>query len=311
MRDLLLSWFSLAGHSLGGRHRSADGLSVPRTRRPADPDWEWRTRFRSEPRLARGNRRRPRFAQPILSIHQRPFDPGDRSQAGHWEATSSSAKTRVRRSERSSNGRPGSYGCCIYGAVTPTACGRRLPRFSRSTAIADPVDHLGSGYRDGQTHRHHRRAGNTGLFLRLALTLAARQKRKRQRFVTPILPKRHQPEPVHARTPDDSSGRDQQAAPPCSGRPQSHRSIHRTASLPGPSTVATMTRTHLADSWSDSVAVDMRRYFDDAYACAWRVRCFMHRSASNQTSLAFHPGKVGSEVGGKSFFAVTVYATAT
>ena len=35
------------------------------------------------------------------------------------------------------------------------------------------------------------------------------------------------------------------------------------------------------------------------------------RSASNQTSLAFHPGKVGSEVGGKSFFAVTVYATAT
>lgn len=85
MRDLLLSWFSLAGHSLGGRHRSADGLSVPRTRRPADPDWEWRTRFRSEPRLARGNRRRPRFAQPILSIHQRPFDPGDRSQAGRWE----------------------------------------------------------------------------------------------------------------------------------------------------------------------------------------------------------------------------------
>jgi len=31
------------------------------------------------------------------------------------------------------------------------------------------------------------------------------------------------------------------------------------------------------------------------------------RSASNQTSLAFHPGKVGSEVGGKSFFAVTVH----
>jgi transposase, IS30 family len=27
----------------------------------------------------------PRFAQPMLSIHQRPFDPSDRSQAGHWE----------------------------------------------------------------------------------------------------------------------------------------------------------------------------------------------------------------------------------
>lgn len=33
----------------------------------------------------RRSRRRPRFAQPMLSIHQRPFDPGDRSQAGHWE----------------------------------------------------------------------------------------------------------------------------------------------------------------------------------------------------------------------------------
>jgi len=33
----------------------------------------------------RPGRRRPRFAQPMLSIHQRPFDPGDRSQPGHWE----------------------------------------------------------------------------------------------------------------------------------------------------------------------------------------------------------------------------------
>jgi IS30 family transposase len=30
-------------------------------------------------------RRRPRFEQPMLTIHQRPFQPGDRSQAGHWE----------------------------------------------------------------------------------------------------------------------------------------------------------------------------------------------------------------------------------
>ena len=50
--------------------------------------------------------RRPRFAQPMLSIHQRPFDPGDRSQAGHWEGDSSSARTRARRSAPSSSGRP-------------------------------------------------------------------------------------------------------------------------------------------------------------------------------------------------------------
>jgi IS30 family transposase len=30
-------------------------------------------------------RRRPRFEQPMLSIHDRPFPPHDRSEAGHWE----------------------------------------------------------------------------------------------------------------------------------------------------------------------------------------------------------------------------------
>jgi transposase, IS30 family len=34
----------------------------------------------------RDNRRRPRFEQPMLTIHQRPFDPEDRSEAGHWES---------------------------------------------------------------------------------------------------------------------------------------------------------------------------------------------------------------------------------
>lgn len=33
----------------------------------------------------RPQRRRARFEQPMLSIHQRPFAPEDRSQAGHWE----------------------------------------------------------------------------------------------------------------------------------------------------------------------------------------------------------------------------------
>jgi transposase, IS30 family len=33
----------------------------------------------------RGEQRRPRFERPMLTIHQRPFQPGDRSEAGHWE----------------------------------------------------------------------------------------------------------------------------------------------------------------------------------------------------------------------------------
>ncbi len=32
-----------------------------------------------------GSRRRPRFQQPMLTIHQRPFDLEDPSQVGHWE----------------------------------------------------------------------------------------------------------------------------------------------------------------------------------------------------------------------------------
>jgi transposase, IS30 family len=33
-----------------------------------------------------GQQRRPRFEQPMLTIRQRPFDPSDRSEAGHWES---------------------------------------------------------------------------------------------------------------------------------------------------------------------------------------------------------------------------------
>jgi IS30 family transposase len=33
----------------------------------------------------RSDRRRPRFEQPMLSIHQRPFPPDNRADAGHWE----------------------------------------------------------------------------------------------------------------------------------------------------------------------------------------------------------------------------------
>ena len=33
----------------------------------------------------RADRRRPRFEQPMLTIHQRPFPPEERGEAGHWE----------------------------------------------------------------------------------------------------------------------------------------------------------------------------------------------------------------------------------
>ncbi|WP_217999750.1 helix-turn-helix domain-containing protein [Curtobacterium ammoniigenes] len=51
-------------------------------------------------------RRRPRFQQPMLTIHDRPFEPEYQSEAGIRKATSSSAAGRVRRSGRSWSARP-------------------------------------------------------------------------------------------------------------------------------------------------------------------------------------------------------------
>lgn len=60
----------------------------PLTRPPRVPS-EHRSPLRTGRDHRRAHRkveqRRPRFAQPMLSIHQRPFDPGDRTEAGHWE----------------------------------------------------------------------------------------------------------------------------------------------------------------------------------------------------------------------------------
>ncbi|WP_443723202.1 IS30 family transposase [Rhodococcus qingshengii] len=44
----------------------------------------------------RGELRRLRFEQPMLTIHQRPFPPEDRSQAGHWESQCCCQATRDR-----------------------------------------------------------------------------------------------------------------------------------------------------------------------------------------------------------------------
>jgi IS30 family transposase len=58
-------------------------------RPPAVPSPHHRSALRTGREHRRAQRhldkRRPRFEQPMLTIHQRPFAPEDRSQAGHWE----------------------------------------------------------------------------------------------------------------------------------------------------------------------------------------------------------------------------------
>jgi IS30 family transposase len=69
-------------------------------------------------------RRRPRFEQPMLSIHERPFAPEDRSEAGHGKGISSSGKTSAQRSARSSSARPESRACCTFASAMATPCTR-------------------------------------------------------------------------------------------------------------------------------------------------------------------------------------------
>lgn len=68
----------------------------------------------------RGEQRRPRFEQPMLTIHDRPFPPDDRSQAGHWEGDLVIGKDL--RSARWSSVRRGWSACCIYPSAMATRC---------------------------------------------------------------------------------------------------------------------------------------------------------------------------------------------
>ena len=71
----------------------------------------------------RVERRRPRFSQPMLTIHERAFLLEDRAEAGHWEGDLILGKD-----QRSAIGRPASSGCCPCLRVTATiSTTRSLP----------------------------------------------------------------------------------------------------------------------------------------------------------------------------------------
>jgi IS30 family transposase len=70
----------------------------------------------------RTNRRRTRFAQPMLSIHERPLARRTASRPVIGKETSSSGAGRQRRSARSSSARPGSSASSISRPATPEPC---------------------------------------------------------------------------------------------------------------------------------------------------------------------------------------------
>lgn len=65
-------------------YRPSSGLLRPSRLAPQHRS-PLRTKREQRRAQQRGDRRRPRFEQPMLTIHHRPFDPEDRSEAGHWE----------------------------------------------------------------------------------------------------------------------------------------------------------------------------------------------------------------------------------
>ena len=147
--------------------------------------------------ITAGLSRRPSSAGPgsrsqCCTIHQRPFDPGDRSEAGHWEGDlivgknhGSAIGTLVERQTRmirllhlpERDGRP----CTL-----PWPRGWRISRQPLLRSIT-----WDQGTEMARHTDDHRRARNADLLLRLALTLAARLERERQRPAAPVLPQRN------------------------------------------------------------------------------------------------------------------------
>ncbi len=79
-----------------------------------------RAQYRSHPR-------RPRFEQPMLSIHERGFAPGDRTEPGHWEGDLIIGKNQGSAIGTWSNARPGPCGCCTCPGATASPFTPRSP----------------------------------------------------------------------------------------------------------------------------------------------------------------------------------------
>lgn len=190
------------------------------------------------------DRRRPRFEQPVLSIHERPFNPADRSQAGHWEGGLIIGKGQ------------GSAIGTLQERQTRLVRLLHLPlRDSRSlhaallARLGDlPAQLLRSITWDQGTemagHRTITRiARRSRVLLRLPLTVAARLQREHERTAARLLPQGHRPKPPQAETPP---GRRERAQPPATDRaerPHSRRAVPDAASLTNTVRVATSTRT--------------------------------------------------------------------
>lgn len=187
-------------------------------------------------------RRRPRFDQPMQSVHERPFDPLDRSQAGHWE------------------------GDLIIGKNQGSAIGTLVERQSRTIRLL----HLASRDADAVLQAVTGRMAELPAELLRSITWDQGSEMARHQAITSALGTPvyfcdahapwqrgsnensngllrqyfpgHRPVGALTRAPPSRRGRDQQPAPPRAVRPQPDGRLHRPASLHHHVSVATMAR---------------------------------------------------------------------
>jgi IS30 family transposase len=192
----------------------------------------------------RVERSRPRFEQPMLTIHRRPFAPEDRSEAGHWEGD-----LIVGKNQHSAIGTPVERNTRVVRLLhLPQRDGDTLHE-ALKTRMADLPAALLRSISWGQgteMARHLTITKSLGVPVYFCDSRSPWQRgsnEKHERAAARLLPERHRSEHPLTGTPAGNRERAQQAPETRSERPRTGRAVRSAASLQQSVRVATLTRT--------------------------------------------------------------------
>ena len=203
------------------RAKTVDAVSPLRTSRD---------HRRGHTRVVRAGRR---FAQPMPSIHDRGFEPTDRSRPGTGRETSSSVRITARPSRPGRAPDPRHVKLVYLRAQDSATLRSRL--VTRSTELPSstaPDPDVGPGHRDGpRPRRSPRRIGMKVFFCDAAYPLAAGLEREHQRPAAPVLPEVDRPFGPHPTRSREGRERAQRPAATHPRRPRANRAFQRTANV--------------------------------------------------------------------------------
>ena len=199
----------------------------------------------------RQQRRRPRFQQPMLTIHDRPFPADDRSEAGHWEGDLiigndhlSAIGTLVERQTRMVRlvHLPRSDADSLHAALVARM--QDLPPALMRSITWDQGTEMA---------RHLATTDKLGAPVYFCDSRSPWQRgtqREHQRTAARLLPQGRQPRQPPASAPAGRRARTQPPTPHGPPRPLPRRPIRRPVNLTRSVSVATLTRTHPVDKGS-------------------------------------------------------------